>query len=344
MTTTPSMTDLPFPPLERVVESTIPREEAGSTLLEYLCRRYDYLKEEQWLEQIALGNLEINGAAAGAGHILSAGDRLFFQALGLKEQEVSWDVSVVARTADYVIVNKPANLPCHPAGRFFNHTLWAWLKQVAGMESIHFVNRLDRETSGLVLVACSPAFAAQAAKYLHAHGDASRKTYQVMVHGRTPQLPFTADGWIGADPSARVAKKRRFIPICNDGDSDNVQAPDDLDAQPCCTDFIPRGHFSFDDSTGKFRPDDRGSLTLLEAILHTGRIHQIRATLCSLGYPVVGDKIYGLDEGLFLKFAYAELEEEDRRRLLLPHQALHAWRLEIPALRISAQCPVPWLE
>ncbi|MCP4455230.1 MAG: hypothetical protein GY809_27535 [Planctomycetes bacterium] len=56
-------------------------------------------------------------------------------------------------------------------------------------------------------------------------------------------------------------------------------------------------------------------------------MHQIRATLSSLGFPVVGDKIYGLDETFFIRFIGKKLTAEDHTQLRLPHQALHAWKL-----------------
>ena len=337
---------LPFPPIERIVEAVIPRESAGLALLDYLCGRFDYLDRPQWQEQLDLGNLELDGVRAGGAEILRGGEKLFFQALGLVEQEVSWEISVLAETDDYIVVDKPGNLPCHPAGRFFNHTLWAWLKQVRHLDDIHFVSRIDRETSGIVLVAKNARFAARAAKQLHALGLDTRKEYEVLVHGRVPWRAFTAAGWLAPDRNAAVRKKRRFLHLEDDGVSDSIELPEDDEAVTCQTDFAlqgfcrpPRGG----EPPYRFVPDPQGGFSHLRAVLHTGRTHQIRATLCSLGYPIVGDKLYGLDERLFLHLAANALTDDDRRRLILPHQALHAARLTLPRLYLDLSCPPPFL-
>ena len=74
---------------------------------------------------------------------------------------------------------------------------------------------------------------------------------------------------------------------------------------------------------------NRKNISKVEAIPETGRPHQIRATLVSLGYPVVGDKIYGVDDRLFLRFINGELTDHDRHRLRLPRQAVHSAELHI---------------
>ena len=69
-------------------------------------------------------------------------------------------------------------------------------------------------------------------------------------------------------------------------------------------------------------------MTLVRAVLGTGRQHQVRATLHSLGFPLAGDKLYGPDERLFLKIASGELNDDDFEKLRFGRQALHAAVLE----------------
>ena len=72
-----------------------------------------------------------------------------------------------------------------------------------------------------------------------------------------------------------------------------------------------------------------GTYSLVSAIAHTGRTHQIRATLYSFGFPVCGDKLYGVDELMFLRQSREELTTEDWQKLLIKRQALHSAHLEI---------------
>lgn len=339
------LSELPFIPMDRHVEVAVPPADAGTPLLDYLAMRYNYLDRTQWAEQLSLGKLRVNGLPAQGAELLGDNDVIFFDAAGLYEQEVSWDIAVLAETDEYILVNKPGNLPCHPAGRFFNHTLWAWLKQARGLAGIHFVNRLDRETSGIVLVGKTPRFAARAARLLHSLGIESHKKYAVLVHGRFPEA-LTANGWLMKDPASPVSKKKRFQMSCDDGDSDFIELPEDDEAVTAHTDFRRRGFYRppcQGENPRRFVPDEQGGFTLLEATLHTGRTHQIRATLCSLGYPVVGDKLYGVDDRIFLKFATSTLQPEDWERLILPTQALHAEQLTLPRLGIDATAPPPFV-
>ena len=243
--------------------------------------------------------------------MLVAGDDVEFIAPDIPEPPVSFEVRVVFEDYDVMVVDKPANLPSHPAGRYFNHTLWAYLKTHACLESPLLINRLDRETSGLVLVA----------KHTHAEARcraqfAQRrvvKRYVALVEGAFPEMARSS-GWLIPDPESGVHKRRRFVPAAPGSDS-GTPPPDAItSAEWADTGFRCLGF--------------REGVSEVEAMLYTGRLHQIRATLASLGFPIVGDKVYGVDPMMFVRFCTDSLSDEDRRRLRLPRQALHAMELE----------------
>ena len=102
----------------------------------------------------------------------------------------------------------------------------------------------------------------------------------------------------------------------------------------------------FESSNTRFcKLSSANGLSLVEATLFTGRMHQIRATSCSLGFPVAGDKLYGLDETFYLKQRSGELTAEDQQKLLIPRQALHSAFLEFihPASgeKVCFSAPMP---
>ncbi len=294
---------------------------AGLTVIDLLERRFTYLDRPAWAAEISNGRIRVNGGPTFPDARISEGDRLEYLPSDTDEPPVETGYRKVYEDAHLLVVDKPANLPCHPGGRYFRHTLWALLQRREGLDVIHFVHRLDRETSGLVLVAKSP----QAAKRCGARfsSGAVRKRYLALVEGRFPMGEIDARGYLVRDFQSLVRKKRRFYP---DG-----ECPSGPTAETCRT--LLRGTASKD------------GLTLVEAVPETGRLHQIRATLSGMGYPVVGDKIYGPDDALFIRFIEDRLSDEDRRRLRLHRQALHAAGLSIrhpfSNVALSLDAPLP---
>ena len=297
-------------------------------LLDFLSARFTYHSRDQWRERITEQRVLVNTVAAVAERTLVGGDEIEFIVHDIAEPPVSFDVRIVFEDYDVMVINKPANLPCHPAGRYFNHTLWAYLKTRHCLESPILVNRLDRETSGLVLVAKQSKAEAQCRAQFAQRRVVKR--YIVLVEGPFPES-LQAHGWMLPDPASGVRKRRRFMPSPS-GSETRDAGSDPSSSEWAETDF-------------RLLSATADGVSEVEAILHTGRLHQIRATLSSLGYPVVGDKLYGPDPIIFVRFCSEALTDEDRRRLRMTRQALHATELEFqhPSTgeRMRFEAPLP---
>ncbi len=292
--------------MKRRIQSRIEAGEAGRTVIDFLAARFTYHTREQWMERIAAGRLRVNESPAGPECVLAAGDAVEYIADDIAEPAVPLDVGILHDDADVLVVNKPAGLPCHPAGRYFRHTLWAVLKERCGVDDPSFVNRLDRETSGIVVVARTPA----SARKLRAQFTDRRveKRYLALVEGVFPEAAVNAAGFLGPGDGEPVRKRRLFRPAT--GGPAEV-----FGAAPAGCEWA---------ETRLRRMAVHGPISEVEAIPKTGRLHQIRATLSGLGFPIVGDKVYGVDPGIFVRFCTDAMTDVDRERMRMGRQALHA--------------------
>lgn len=308
--------------LQRRAAAKVPPQGAGKTLLSYLSGRFNYHSCEEWRSRILQGELSLNEAVCtDPERILQADEMLEYHPAQLIEPAVRKDYKIVYEDEFLLVIDKPGNLPVHPAGPYFAHTLWALLKE-SGYENIHFVNRLDRETSGLMIAAKDGETAGKLSTTL----VDMFKRYNAVVHGTFPDS-MTAEGYLITDTASPIRKKQRFV--SNDEVENGFQLPEKAVAV--------KTKFSLIKSNGKF--------SLVNAVLQTGRMHQIRATLHTLGYPVAGDKLYGVNEQFYRKLALDTLTDDDRKTLVLTRQALHCCEIsfEHPASneKITLQSPTP---
>ena len=291
--------------MQRKTSVRITPASAGGRVLDFVSGRFTYRSRDEWQQELNTGRFLVNDIPATPLTLLAAGDRLVYLLPELVEPPAELRFTVLYEDADLLVVDKPAGLPCHPAGRYFRHTLWALLQERHGLTGLSLINRLDRETSGLVLVAKHKKAARHC--YQQFARRLVRKRYLVLVEGEFPAEALEAVGWLAVDPAGSIRKKVCFYPEAAE------TAP--AGAVECRTSF-QRLHIHH-------------GLSLLEAMPITGRCHQIRATLCSLGYPLVGDKLYGVDDQLFLRFREGLLTAADWQRLRIKRQALHAATLHI---------------
>ena len=228
-------------------------------------------------------------------------------------------LNVIHEDADLLVINKAAGLVCHPTKGDALSSLISRVRVHLGEGArSHLVNRLDRETSGVTIVAKRDDAALELRRIWESR--AVEKEYLAIVHGRVAADHGVIDVPLGKDERSRVAIK------------DCVRR----DGAAAQTEFWVARRFSravgapvsdparCGRSLGRAGSETGAPFTLLRVVPRTGRKHQIRIHLAHIGHGIVGDKLYGGDEDLYMALVEDRLTDQQRTRLILPHHALHA--------------------
>lgn len=231
-----------------------------------------------------------------------AEERIALWRLPFEDTEDQAPLPVLYEDPHLLVIDKPPLVTVHPTARYHQNTVIKRLRAERPDEFLALIHRLDRETSGILLLARSPeserAFKRKLEeRSLSSQGDDQRdveKIYLALTHGVPPSglidIPMEPD----VDNPLRVKMR--------------IAAPGTgLEARTSVTVLAERAGYAW-----------------VQCALHTGRQHQIRLHLSHLGCPVVGDKLYGPDERLLARAADDELSAKDIELLELPHHALHA--------------------
>jgi 23S rRNA pseudouridine1911/1915/1917 synthase len=269
---------------------------------------------------------------------------------------------VIYEDADLLVINKPAGLVCHPTkGDQYSSLISRVRLYLGNGVSSHLVNRLDRETSGVTIVAKNSAVAGELGKLWESR--AVKKEYLAIVHGHVRADHGLIDAPLGRDETSIIAVKdcvrpdgrpsltefhvvKRFFRSadCQSADLSTLgkcergclsetkakpEGPTERERRSQSPNGIRQIAVRGQDSETSQRSNthEPATFTLLRIIPHTGRKHQIRIHLSHIGHAIVGDKLYGADEDFYLALAQGRLTDEQRRHLILPNQALHASEL-----------------
>ncbi len=205
----------------------------------------------------------------------------------------SW---IIHEDEQVIVINKPGDVVCHPSKAGPWSSLAGAVREYSGLAASHLVFRLDRETSGVVVFAKNPIVADRLQKAMRLRQTG--KVYLAVMTGEFSE-PVTVDQPLGDDIKSPVLAKSAVR----------------TDGQAAVTRFIPLSR--------------AGGFTLARVVTETGRKHQIRAHAQWLGRRLVGDKIYGPDERLFLDFIDTGWTPALAEKLLLPRQALHCSEIDM---------------
>ncbi|MDR2579059.1 MAG: RluA family pseudouridine synthase [Chitinispirillales bacterium] len=299
-----------------IFSSTVPSNVRTPTAVtEYLSRRFTYHSIDEWISIVDEGRVFVNGECCNGPDKVEAGDIVSYNPGRFEEPEADLSYSIIYEDEWVFCVNKPGNLLVHRAGKSFCNNLVYQLRHVniPPYPKCHPIHRLDRDTSGAVLFAKDAEQKAVFGK-LFDSGQVVR-IYKAVVAGHPNfKTPLTIDAPIAADKGSGISYKFKVgtvSAVSTDGD-DAGKAASTIIENAC-------------------RLGDGFSLLTVRPL--TGRTHQIRVHLASVGFPIVGDRLYGLSAGEYLA----------RRRQSMsaaPRHALHCESLTFTHPHTGRLCTI----
>lgn len=320
--------------LNSIVRKCTVEEDIKTRLDKYLGDRFSYYSRNKWQSIISSGLVLLNNKKAKYTRQVKKGDSICYHLIDLQEPEVATNVEILYDDGDLIIANKPANLPVIPSGKYFHNTLHSILSKQLG-ESLKMLNRIDRETSGCVVLSRTSKMANEYSKLLKK--NKVKKYYIAIVENAIDiEKKFVVKGYMKEVGSIHYRRYQILL------DEKEYKESDD-DSNKYYNKKIKYSKTSF-----KLIKKIGNNYALLLSKLHTGRMHQIRVHLHSKNYYMLGDKVYGsLGPELFNNFVSGKLDNNKKLDSSnnFSRQALHAYKMvfihPLTNEKIKIVAPIP---
>jgi 23S rRNA pseudouridine1911/1915/1917 synthase len=292
----------------------VAREYAGWRADRFIANRIPRLSRTRVQRILKKFAFDEAGKQVKPNRVLREGEKITVYKMPPDEPDTPLHFDVIYEDEWLMAVDKPAGLPVHPTARYLKNTLTGLLEERYGPDRPILTHRLDAETSGIVL--CSRGLESERlVKRMFAQRKV-KKTYLAVVDGVMDPPSGRIEVTMGFDPDSVIRVKMACGPSHT-------------------------SHALTEYSTLEVA----GNRTLLEIKPRTGRQHQIRAHLAHVGFPIVGDKMYGPDENLFLEYIESGLTPDIEHRAGHKRHALHAFSLSFAhpftGDEITIECPPP---
>lgn len=297
-----------------LVTWTVEPGEAGMRLDLFLKEKYRKLSREYLQRAIKEGSVTLNRNQSKPNKVLRVKDVVHVLSTRGDEPPVDFAYKVLYEDADILVVDKPGNLPVHPTGRYFFHTLLMQLRVMNGNEvdqkkEFYLVHRIDRETSGVLVIGKTKEAAAGLVNQFE--NRKTEKEYIAIVKGNVEKDAFEVDVPLSRHPNSEIRLKMGVVEMGADGEPLYV---------PKSEVWAAKTAFEVVERIGR-------RYTIVRCKPHTGRQHQIRVHLFHVGHPIAGDRLYGNTEDFFLRSMRETIVTPVEPGIDLTRHALHAHKL-----------------